>query len=43
MTYTVKMNGGYMNTFKNYSDACDLRDQLERRFPKANVEIINED
>ena len=37
--YIVKMNGSYMNSFKKYGDACELREQLHRRFPKAEIEI----
>lgn len=37
--YIVKMNGNYMNSFKNYKDACEHRDYLHRRWPRANVEI----
>jgi hypothetical protein len=40
MKYEVRMNGKYMNRFKRYGEAVDLRDQLARRFPKARVEII---
>lgn len=41
MKYLVEMNGGYMNSFENYSEACELRDSLQRRFPTARVEIIS--
>ena len=37
--YIVKMDGSYMNLFYSYGDACDLRENLERRFPYANVTI----
>lgn len=37
--YVVRMNGSYMNTFYTYSDACDLRANLERRFPNARITI----
>jgi hypothetical protein len=37
--YIVKMNGNYMNSFKKYSDACELRDQLQRRWRNATIEI----
>ncbi len=37
--YIVRMNGSYMNTFENYSVACELRDQLKRRWKAAVVEI----
>ena len=37
--YIVKMNGSYMNSFKNYSKACELRDQLQRKWRNATIEI----
>lgn len=40
MKYQVLLNGGYLNSFKNYSEACELRDNIQRRFKKARVEII---
>ncbi len=39
MGYIVKMNNQYMNSFKDYTDACELRDRLQRQFKKAIVEI----
>ncbi len=39
INYTVYMNGNYMNNFTNYPDACELAENLERRFPKANITI----
>ena len=39
MKYIVKMNNQYMNSFKNYTDACELRDRLQKQFKKAIVEI----
>lgn len=39
--YIVKMNGSYMNSFKTYTEAAELRDNLERRFGRnVKVEII---
>ena len=43
MRYVVLMNGRYMNTYYNYSDASDERDRLERRFPNAKIEIITDE
>ena len=40
MRYVVLMNGKYMNTYKNYSDACDVRERLENKFKRAVIEII---
>ena len=40
MRYQVLLNGSYLNSFKNYSEACELRDNIQRRFKKAKVEII---
>jgi hypothetical protein len=42
INYVVRMNGNYMNCFDNYTEACELRDNLERRFPKANISIEDE-
>lgn len=39
INYTVYMNGNYMNNFTNYPDACEFAENLERRFPKANITI----
>lgn len=39
MKYIVKMNNQYMNSFKDYTDACELRDRLQKQFKKATVEI----
>lgn len=39
INYTVYMNGNYMNNFTNYTDACEFADNLERRYPKANITI----
>ena len=41
MRYVVLMNYKYMNSFENYSDACDLRDRLHARFKTASIEIIS--
>lgn len=40
MKYTVKMNNNYMNAFNTYTEACELRDELQRRFRNARIEII---
>lgn len=40
MRYIVKMNNQYMNSFKDYTDACELRDRLQRHFKNARVEVI---
>lgn len=40
MRYIVKMNNQYMNSFKDYTDACELRDRLQRQFKNAKVEVI---
>ena len=42
INYTVRMNGNYMNCFDNYADACELRANLERRFPMARITIEDE-
>ena len=40
--YIVTMNNNYMNSFKTYTDACEFRDNLERRFGRnAKIEIIS--
>lgn len=41
MKYVVEMNGNYMNSFKSYNQAYELRKQLERTFKNARVEIIS--
>lgn len=41
MKYEVRMNGGYMNRFAKYSEAVELLENLQRRFPMARVEIIS--
>lgn len=40
MKYEVRMNGGYLNRFAKYGDACELAERMQRQFPKARVEII---
>ena len=40
MKYEVRLNNTYLNSFKNYGEACELRDAIQKRFPKAKVEII---
>ena len=37
--YIVTMNNAYINCFKTFSEACELRESLERRFRTAKVEI----
>ena len=39
MKYIVLMNNSYMNSFNNYSLACELRDRLERQFKSVNITI----
>lgn len=43
MKYVVLMNMQYMNSFRTYSEACDLRDKLERDFPNNIIDIVNYD
>jgi len=43
IAYIVKMDGRYMNTFYNYTDACDERDRLARRWPMCRITIENAD
>lgn len=31
--------GSYFNSFKNYGDACDLRDKLQKDYPNATIVI----
>ncbi len=38
--YNVLINGNYINSFKSYTKACELRDQLERQFKKSAVITI---
>ena len=38
--YNVLINGNYVNSFKSYIKACELRDQLERQFKKSTVVTI---
>lgn len=39
MKYVVLMNNNYMNSFTEYTKACELRERLERQFKKANITI----
>ena len=39
--YVVMMNRAYLNTFNKYSEAVALAEQMRRRFPKADIQIIN--
>ena len=41
MRYDVRMNNNYLNSFKDYSKARELQEQMERKFPKAIVQIVN--
>ena len=43
IAYIVRMNGNYMNTFYTYTDACDERDRLARRWPMSNITIESAD
>lgn len=38
--YEVSMNGYYMNSFKSYTEACKLRDDLNRKYPNKKIEIL---
>lgn len=38
-----QIGGGYFNSFKNYSQAANLRDQLEKEYPKVRFHIIEVD
>ena len=40
MKYVVLMNMQYMNSFRTYSEACDLRDKLERDFPNNIIDEV---
>lgn len=37
--YIVTMNSKYINTYKNYGDACDKRDNLLKKFKNAKITI----
>ena len=43
IAYIVRMDGNYMNTFYTYTDACDERDRLTRRWPMSNITIESAD
>ena len=43
MKYVVLLNGSYMNSFNNYTEAVELRERLKRNFPNANIEIVGSD
>lgn len=32
-------SGSYFNSFKKYSDACELRDKLQKEYPNAKIII----
>lgn len=38
--YNVLINGSYVNSFKSYTKACELKEQLERQFKKSVVITI---
>ena len=38
-----QVGGGYYNSFKNYTQATELRDQLQRKYPNARFNIIEVD
>ena len=40
LCYNVLINGGYVNSFKSYVEAGELRDQLERQFKKSAIITI---
>lgn len=40
MKYQVRLNGNYINSFATYSEAVETRDNIQRRFKNARVEII---
>lgn len=39
MRYIVLMNGNYMNSFRFYTQARRLADELRNKFKKCEVEI----
>ncbi len=39
--YTVWLNDQLVASFNQFSDACDLRENLQWRFPTARVTITN--
>lgn len=41
MKYQVLMNRNYMNSFENYSKACELKEMLQRTFKNAKIEIVS--
>ena len=43
MRYVVMMNNKYMNSFRYYGDAVDLKDKLDHQHPNAKIEIITYD
>ncbi len=43
IAYIVKRDGRYMNTFYNYTDACDERDRLARRWPMSRITVESAD
>lgn len=40
MRYHVLLDGRYLKSFKNYSEACELRDYLRKQLKKSRVEVI---
>lgn len=39
INYIVYSNGNYINTCNTYSEACELRDRLERMWATARITI----
>lgn len=37
--YIVELDGSYMNSFNTYSEACELRDELERLYKRNKITI----
>ena len=37
--YVVTINGRYMNSFVSYTEACEFRDELARKFRNCEVEV----
>ena len=37
--YVVTMNGKYMNSFVSYTEACEFREELARKFRSCKVEV----
>lgn len=41
MKYKVLLDGAYMQSFDNYSDAQEFADELQNKFHGHNVEIVS--